>query len=519
MPTALERRPLSRHAADPVGAAASVAESRASDRVLADAPNRRGPFRPKTLVSARARRAALLEFEFLRLADGLALFGAALIAALMALGLSPLHMRVNQALPFLAAALVGAWTLDQMGFYRIRLAETWAVRLGRLAIGLGAGLAAGVTAALLARTPFAAERGLWVWMLLAAVATALLNTLVSVELRRWRDSGKLTPNVVIVGATAQAERLIRTALERRDVNVLGVFDDRLARSPEAVAGVPVLGDVAALIGHRILPHVDRVVVAIDPAARTRARDLSKKLSVLPNEITLLVDLEDDGRGAAALSRLADSVFAPPLGAAEETRRVFAKRLQDLVIATTALVLLSPLLALAALAVRLESPGPVFFRQRRHGFNNETIVVWKFRSMRQEAADATASRQVSAGDDRITRVGRVLRSTSIDELPQLINVLSGEMSLVGPRPHAIGMKTGEAESALLVAEYAWRHRMKPGLTGWAAIHGSRGPLHTPEEVRRRVSLDIEYVERQSFWLDLRIMLLTVPCLLGDAGKVR
>src|SRR5690606_9439930 len=140
-------------------------------------------------------------------------------------------------------------------------------------------------------------------------------------------------------------------------------------------------------------------------------------------------------------------------------------------------------------------------------------------MRTEASDATASRQVTADDDRVTRVGRFLRKTSLDELPQLINVVAGEMSLVGPRQHAIGMKTGETESARLVADYAHRHRIKPGMTGWAAIKGSRGPLHSAAEVRRRVQLDVDYIERQSLWLDLWIMLVTVPVLLGDRSAVR
>ena len=147
------------------------------------------------------------------------------------------------------------------------------------------------------------------------------------------------------------------------------------------------------------------------------------------------------------------------------------------------------------------------------------MVWKFRSMRHEAADPTASRQVTANDDRVTRVGRFIRKTSLDELPQLFNVLRGEMSLVGPRPHAIGMKTGQVESARLVAEYAHRHRIKPGMTGWAAVKGSRGPLHTAADVRTRVRLDIEYIERQSLWLDLWIMLVTVPVLLGDPAAQR
>jgi lipopolysaccharide/colanic/teichoic acid biosynthesis glycosyltransferase len=140
-------------------------------------------------------------------------------------------------------------------------------------------------------------------------------------------------------------------------------------------------------------------------------------------------------------------------------------------------------------------------------------------MRHAAADATASRQVAVDDDRVTRVGRFIRATSLDELPQIFNVLSGEMSLVGPRPHAIGMKTGETESALMVAEYAHRHRIKPGITGWAAVKGSRGPVHTEAEVRRRVELDIDYIQRQSFWLDLWILLITVPVLLGDRTAVR
>ena len=144
---------------------------------------------------------------------------------------------------------------------------------------------------------------------------------------------------------------------------------------------------------------------------------------------------------------------------------------------------------------------------------------KFRTMRQEATDAHAETQVTAGDPRVTRVGRILRKTSLDELPQLLNVLRDEMSLVGPRPHAVGMKTGELESAQLVAEYAHRHRMKPGMTGWAAINGSRGPLHLPSEVRRRVALDVDYIDRQSFWLDLKIMALTIPSFFGDHTAVR
>ena len=131
----------------------------------------------------------------------------------------------------------------------------------------------------------------------------------------------------------------------------------------------------------------------------------------------------------------------------------------------------------------------------------------------------AERQVTANDDRVTRVGRTLRSTSLDELPQLFNVIAGEMSLVGPRPHAIGMKTSGFESSELVAQYAHRHRIKPGMTGWAAINGSRGPMHKPEEINTRVAFDIAYIERQSSLLDLKIMAMTIPSLLGDRSAIR
>jgi exopolysaccharide biosynthesis polyprenyl glycosylphosphotransferase len=324
----------------------------------------------------------------------------------------------------------------------------------------------------------------------------------------------LTPNVVVVGANENARRLIERALRTGEAAVLGVFDDRLSRAPRAIAGVPVLGDTEALIGHRIMPFVDRVVIAVDPAAKTRVGALVERLAVLPNVITLFVDWSVVEASPLALDRLVDTPLSRISGRRGGHRKIVAKRAQDLVFGALALVLAAPVMLIIAAAIKLESPGPVFFRQRRQGFNNETIVVWKFRSMRHDLRDEDAVQQVRHEDERVTRVGRWIRCNSLDELPQLFNVLAGEMSLVGPRPHAPGMKTGRIESAKLVANYAHRHRMKPGMTGWAAIHGSRGPLDDPEQVMRRVALDMAYIERQSFWLDLYIMLMTVPVLLGD-----
>ncbi|WP_304441752.1 exopolysaccharide biosynthesis polyprenyl glycosylphosphotransferase [Caulobacter sp. X] len=335
-----------------------------------------------------------------------------------------------------------------------------------------------------------------------------------------RRQGLLTPNVFIVGATANAQRFIEAAMRTGEVNVLGLFDDRLRRAPVNILGVPLLGDTDALLNHRLAPYIDRVVIAITASAETRVRELSEKLGVLPHPLNLFVDGGTPDEDDATLARIAVGAEHSLSGWRDlRRRRIVAKRAMDLTLATLGLIAAGPVMLATALAVKLDSPGPVFFRQRRHGFNNEEFLVWKFRSMRHDAADAQAARQIRAGDDRVTRVGRFIRKTSLDELPQLFNVLRGEMSIVGPRPHAVGMRTAGVESSKLVAEYAHRHRMKPGLTGWAAIKGSRGPVDTPECVRRRVALDVEYIERQSFWLDLYIILMTVPCLLGDRSAVR
>lgn len=240
------------------------------------------------------------------------------------------------------------------------------------------------------------------------------------------------------------------------------------------------------------------------------------LAPIPNPIALLAHGADQGR---AIERLADVPLTSLAGAPNRPLNATIKRVFDFVCSLLAIIVLAPAMILIACAVRLDSPGPVLFKQRRHGFLNEEVVVWKFRSMKIERADATASLQVTADDDRVTRLGKILRRTSLDELPQLINVIRGEMSVVGPRPHAIGMQAAGEDATKLAAGYAHRHRIKPGMTGWAAINGSRGPADTPEAIQHRVALDLEYVERQSFWFDLWIIMMTVPCLFGDRDVVR
>jgi exopolysaccharide biosynthesis polyprenyl glycosylphosphotransferase len=185
-----------------------------------------------------------------------------------------------------------------------------------------------------------------------------------------------------------------------------------------------------------------------------------------------------------------------------------KWLFDKIVGTLALICLSPLMLLVALAIKLDSKGPVLFKQRRYGFNNELIEVYKFRSLYTEHTDANATRLVSKNDSRITRVGRFIRKTSIDELPQLLNVvLVGDLSLVGPRPHAVNAKAAEHLYDEAVDGYFARHRVKPGITGWAQIHGWRGETDSKEKIQRRVEHDLYYIENWSLLLDISILLRT------------
>lgn len=471
--------------------------------------DRRGPLRPGQLTPSRARlhgRALTLGFK---LVDSVVLGGYALTAILV-------QPQPSWALSSAAAlfCIAPMWAIASLRGYAFRIGEPLAVHLARIAAAFV--ITALVIGGLMAAGPDRIGDLPLIWFGAGVVSLLVLHVFAWMLVRDARAKGRLTANIVIVGSGAGAKRLVEAALATRDVAILGVFDDRADRAPRAIHGVPVLGDTRVLLDHKILPFVDRIVVAVPEAAQARVREIIDRLSVLPNPIALLVDGAGRGPGVAGV---AGASLAHVSGKRDDVGRAIVKRVQDVVIGTVALLVALPIMAVTALAVRLDSPGPILFRQRRHGFNNEEIVVWKFRSMRADASDATASRQISTDDERVTRVGRFIRSTSLDELPQIFNVLKGEMSLVGPRPHAIGMKTGEVESAQLVAHYAHRHRMKPGMTGWAAIHGSRGPVDTPQLVRERVALDVEYIERQSFWLDLYIIAMTIPCLLGDRQAVR
>ena len=356
--------------------------------------------------------------------------------------------------------------------------------------------------------------------LTATLTLFLLHTLYYLQIRRLHDSHALTPNIVMLGATESARRMVEQNAKDRQLNIVAIFDDRLSRAPHNIYGVPVVGKIEDLLAWKELPYIDRIVVTLPGLAESRKKALIEKIRLLPNKIAFVVDeFETLDHVRQRLSQIAEVSLQNVSGKEKSGRHVALKRLLDITVSATVLTLGAPVLALIALLIKMDSPGPVLFTQERHGFNNRVFNIYKFRSLRVEVEDKKAAQQVQAGDSRVTKIGRFIRKTSLDELPQLINVLKGDMSLVGPRPHAVGMRTGDVESYKLVEEYAHRHMVKPGMTGWAQINGSRGPLHDAASVARRVQLDTEYIERASIWFDIIIMAKTVPCLLGDSENIR
>jgi len=482
--------------------------------LAADAPaNDWAPFAPP-LARRGLHIDPALPHKLLQIIDWVVVIAAAQFAALWGAGGGLTELSIGQAAAFLvsAAALkAGLWFTD---FYRFSLARLRPERgMGGLALGTIAGILAAnafapdskSAAALAAALPFAA-------MLLAGVHAALALWIAAAN-----RQGVFAETIVLIGATDAAHRLIRRAAKAGEARIVAIVDDRAARSPSQVGGAPVIGDVEHLLNWESLPNVDRIVITVTQQAEGRVRQIIERLRVAPNRVDLLIDVDTACVRGSRVERFGGVAVACVSGRPHNHRRALMKRLQDIVLgAALAAVFALPML-LIALAIKLDSKGPALYRQRRHGFNNRIFTALKFRSMRHDP-DA-ALQQVRPNDSRVTRVGRFLRRTSLDELPQLYNVLKGEMSLVGPRPHAVGMKASERELTEIVAEYAHRHRVKPGITGWAQIHGSRGPVASAACVRRRVRLDLEYVARVSLSLDLEILCRTLPIMLGDIKVTR
>jgi Undecaprenyl-phosphate glucose phosphotransferase len=334
--------------------------------------------------------------------------------------------------------------------------------------------------------------------------------------RKWGREGRLDRRTIVVGADSNGEQLI-SALQRQedsDLDILGVFDDRSdARAQDTCAGLPKLGKVDDIVEFARRTRVDLVLFALPISAETRILDMLKKLWVLPVDIRLSAHtnkLRFRPRSYSYLGKVPTlHVFEQPITDWD----LVLKWTFDRVAGALILLLASPVLALVALAIKLDSPGPVLFRQKRFGFNNERIDVFKFRSLYHHQADPLASKVVTKNDPRVTRVGRFIRKTSLDELPQLFNVVfKGNLSLVGPRPHAVQGKLQNQLFDEAVDGYFARHRVKPGITGWAQINGWRGEIDNAEKIQKRVEFDLYYIENWSVFFDLYILFKTPMALL-------
>ena len=419
--------------------------------------------------------------------------------------------------PILAFACIAVLGLNGMRFYDIPPRPSL---FNRVASALLVSASAGAGALIIAVIARAWElQSIAYFTMVSASAVFALQLVHAGFIHHWARSGRLASNVVVIGATSNARALIAANEKSGALNVVGVFDDRVARSPSSLAGAPYLGDTDALFQWPLLPEVDRILVTVSPKAEERVRTLLAKLRALPQPVSLLLDMDGFDPESTTLEDIVEGRAARLAAADGGAGWQIVKRLEDLVLGGLLFIAALPVMALIAIAVKLDSPGPVLFRQEREGWRGRTINVLKFRSMRHKPEGEKQVRQVELNDPRVTRIGGFLRKTSLDELPQLWNVLRGDMSLVGPRPHAPGMKTGGAETASLVKEYMHRYRVKPGITGWAQVNGSRGPLHSPEAARERVRLDVDYVSRAGLWFDLWIMMRTLPALLGDKINIR
>jgi len=352
------------------------------------------------------------------------------------------------------------------------------------------------------------------WFFASLLAFGAERLLILSLFRRWVGAGQFLQSAVILGGTENGVSLAEHMSRHCDIRsgLIGFIDDRIGRMPGTLAGLPLLGDSRDLESLIRRERVTQVLVALPWSAENRIGQIVRELRKLPVNVLLVPDMLAFRH---ARNRITEVGGLPMFNVSERPLDGWSpliKRLEDLVLASLALIPALPVMVLVALAIKLDSPGPVLFRQKRYGYNNRLIEVFKFRSMYCDRADANAERQTTRGDDRITRVGRFIRKTSLDELPQLFNVLFGSMSMVGPRPHATATKAAGILFEDAVKEYTARHRVKPGITGWAQINGYRGETDTLEKIEKRVEYDLQYIENWSVWFDLYILFRTLPAVI-------
>jgi Undecaprenyl-phosphate glucose phosphotransferase len=416
--------------------------------------------------------------------------------------------------------LLGA-TLFVFGFQRLRGYEPkrlsqmrWQVTA--VAAVWAAAVAAMLLLAFIGKVSSAYSRG-WSlsWITLSFGLLLVERSVLHIAIDRWTREGRLARTVAIVGAGQPGEQLVEKLMRSEDagVAILGVFDDRRTRIAPVIGGIDVLGTTDDLLRLAREVRLDEVIVALPLNAEQRLKTLFAKLRQLPADLRLSAEPIADAFPVRGVSQLAGVPMLEIVDRPLKHWNAVAKWIEDMILGTVLLILAAPAIAVIALMIKLDSRGPVLFVQDRFGFNNKVIRVLKFRTMHVERADPSGARRTVKDDPRITRVGRLLRQFSLDELPQLINVVRGEMSLVGPRPHPLMMKAGDRLYHDAVEDYITRHRVKPGITGWAQVNGLRGEIDSVERARQRVVYDLDYIESWSLWLDLKILFMSLRVLLS------
>jgi putative colanic acid biosynthesis UDP-glucose lipid carrier transferase len=395
----------------------------------------------------------------------------------------------------LTGCVLGAVTLSCAHVYTFRSLHRRARHFAAVAAAWGATALVIMAILFLAKVANEVSR-IWVmlWAVTGLACLGAVRLAAWVWLVRWSKAGKLIFNIAVVGSSAAAAKLAQE-VERcgaGDLRLLGIF-----RTGMGDAEVEALAALARNV------RVDEILVAIHCPDSENIREALHTLGTLPADVKLCLDF--DG-GANSLSMQPLLLSRRPLAG----WGIIVKRIMDVALGAALLILFGPLMLLLAALVKLDSPGPVIFRQRRFGFNMQPFTVYKFRTMVSDAIDPTLP-QAQRSDPRVTRLGRFLRRTSFDELPQLFNVLAGSMSMVGPRPHAI---VHDEKYAALIDRYFARHRVLPGITGWAQVNGLRGETETTEKMARRVEFDLFYIEHWSPLFDLRILARTLRVGFGD-----
>jgi Undecaprenyl-phosphate glucose phosphotransferase len=353
------------------------------------------------------------------------------------------------------------------------------------------------------------------WFISGGLALLLSRSATTVWVRRLKNRGTFNQRVAIFGAGPQGIRFADyvQSHDRLTITLVGFFDDRRdGRVPVTASNVPVLGNLSDMVSMIRKGLVDQVVVALPWSAEQRLQQVVSRLALTPVKIRLAPDLASFAFARRPIVVLGDipmlTLFERPISGIDAG----VKLAEDKILTILILAMIWPLLLIIALIVKLDSPGPVFFRQPREGFNNKPFRVYKFRTMYKDQSQFSGIQQASRTDPRVTRVGRILRRTSLDELPQLFNVLNGDMSLVGPRPHAASTRAGGRLFSDVVASYAARHKVKPGITGWAQVCGWRGETDTEEKLVKRLEHDLHYIENWSLWFDFYILFRTIGSVL-------